>query len=132
VRSIKLVLGLGFVSWLVPFAVSVLVFPLKAQETPLFDNIMAAVLTATAVLLGCRLVRIQGIRSPAVGAAVGIAWWAINIGCDLLLFSWGPMKMSPASYLKDIGLAYNAYPIILTGLVAISRVAGERAGARAR
>ena len=45
------------------------------------------------------------------------------------MFSWGPMKMSPAAYLKDIGLAYSAYPIILAGLAAASRLPGTRCGA---
>ena len=41
---------------------------------------------------------------------------AICIGLDLLMFMWGPMKMSFIDYMKDIGLTYLMLPIIAAGV----------------
>jgi hypothetical protein len=112
----KRALGLGFVSWLVPFVVSVAIFPLKTSHPPLFDIALSAVLTTTAVALGCAYLRRPGLHSIGSAVLLGSLWMGINIGLDLLLFTWGPMAMPPLSYLTDIGLSYVVYPIILAGL----------------
>jgi hypothetical protein len=62
-----------------------------------------------------------GVGSLAAAVGIGAFWWLCNVGFDLLLFSWGPMKMPVAAYLTDIGLAYNLYPLVLTGLYVVSR-----------
>jgi hypothetical protein len=122
----RLILGLGFLSWLIPFTVSFFAYPLKSHQAPLFDNLMAVVLTSTAVLLGLMAVRSAKV-SGSGAAGIGFTWWGINIACDLMLFTWGPMAMPTATYLKDIGLAYSAYPIILFGLASAAQWA--KAGA---
>ena len=112
----KRALALGFISWLAPFVVSVMVFPLKASHPPLFDVVLSVVLTATVVGLGCAYLRRPGLASLGTAAAVGGLWMAMNIGLDLLLFTWGPMAMPALTYLTDIGLSYLVHPIILGGL----------------
>jgi hypothetical protein len=120
----KRALGLGFLSWLAPFAVSVVIFPLKTSHPPLFDVVLSAVLTTMAATLGCAYLRRPGLGSFPAAAALGGLWMAVNIGLDLLLFTWGPMAMPPVKYLTDIGLSYVVYPIILGGLYVASRSAG--------
>jgi len=45
----------------------------------------------------------------------GVVWLAISIVIDLLMFMWGPMKMSFLDYMKDIGFTYLMYPIVTIG-----------------
>ena len=123
----KRALGLGFLSWVVPFAVSVVIFPLKKSHPPLFDVALSVVLTSVAVSLGCAYLRRPGVASLPGAAALGALWMGMNIGLDLLLFTWGPMAMPTLSYLTDIGLSYVVYPIILAGLHSASRRAAAQA-----
>jgi len=46
---------------------------------------------------------------------LGVLWLAVSVAIDLLMFSWGPMKMSLADYFKDIGFTYLMIPIISAG-----------------
>ena len=39
----------GFLTWLIPFLVSVLIFPIHQTERPLFESIMPVVIVACAV-----------------------------------------------------------------------------------
>jgi hypothetical protein len=107
--------GYALASWLLPFAASVAIFPLKGSNTPLFETLMAIVVPAVGVMLGGRYLRGTPVE-PARAVAVGFVWAGVNVALDLLCFSWGPMRMSPAAYAADIGLAYLVYPIILCGL----------------
>jgi len=97
-------------SWLIPFAVSFLVFPLKKANAPLFENLMALVVLFTAGLLLRSYFRGRPI---AVGEAVivGTLWLAINLVLDYPMFAFGPMKMTAAGYYSEIGLAYATFPI---------------------
>ena len=52
---------------------------------------------------------------------LGILWFAISVAIDLLMFSWGPMKMSLVDYSKDIGFTYLAIPIITAGFGYLKR-----------
>ena len=40
----------GFLIWLIPFLVSVIIFPLKSSMNPLFESIMPLIITLTAVI----------------------------------------------------------------------------------
>lgn len=128
----KRTLGFGFLSWLIPFAASVLIFPLKRTNTPLFDNLMAIVLAGTVVLLGLRCLRSGTAKSLPAALGLGLLWCVMNVGLDLLLFSWGPMQMSPGAYFADIGLAYLVHPIILGGLWLAARQPQGSRGSRER
>jgi hypothetical protein len=125
-------LGLGLVVWLAPFVVAFLAFPFRESARPLFESIMAVVVTATAVVLGLSyLKRLDGgfVRE---GLLLGLIWFAMCVLIDvpLMLFG-GPMKMSFGAYMADIGLTYLSIPIITWGLAAArspggSRTEGER------
>ncbi len=46
---------------------------------------------------------------------LGVLWLAISVIIDLLMFSRGPMAMSMAEYVSDIGVTYLMIPIIAGG-----------------
>ena len=52
---------------------------------------------------------------------LGILWLLISVVVDLLMFSWGPMKMTLINYFKDIGFTYLAIPIITAGFGYLKR-----------
>lgn len=100
--------GLG--SWLIPFAISFVVFPLRAVNPPLFESIMTLVVLGAAGALFP--VHFRG-RPVSAGEAVGVGalWVAINLMLDYPLFAFGPMRISAAEYYSRIGLGYLAYPL---------------------
>jgi len=49
-RAVKIV-GFGFLMWLVPFIVSLIIYPLKISFNPLFKSIMPVIITITVVFI---------------------------------------------------------------------------------
>ncbi len=113
----KKALLLGLVSWLIPFIVGFAAFPLRQFNRPLFESIMAVAVTATAVILGLSYLRRVERATPREGLLLGLIWFAINVLIDapLMLFG-GPMQMSFAQYMADIGLTYASIPVVTWGL----------------
>ena len=101
---------LGLASWLIPFAISFLVFPLKKRNAPLFETLMALAVLATAGALFQVYFRGRAVRVRE-GFTVGLLWLAINLAMDYPMFAYGPMQMTPAAYYSEIGLAYLAFPV---------------------
>jgi hypothetical protein len=125
IRNWKQALGLGFLSWLLPFAISFAVFPLKRVNAPLFETAMSLVVVTTAALLARRYFR----RGPAaaLGEAVllGFVWLAVNLALDYPMFAYGPMRMSAAQYYSEIGAGYLLYPAFLSGTAWIGKRIGR-------
>ena len=115
VTNLKLALGFGFLVWLIPFAVAFAIFPIHGSDRILFESIMPVVgvfsVVVFAVLYGRQ---VKGIVLEE-WVRLGVLWLAISIAIDLLMFSWGPMKMTLIDYFKDIGFTYLAIPVITTG-----------------
>ncbi|MBU2607688.1 MAG: hypothetical protein KKF26_00045 [Chloroflexi bacterium] len=114
-KSLKKALLFGFFIWLIPFVVSVIIFPLRTSSRPLFESIMPVVITICVVfflILYFRKVEDGFLRE---GIILGVRWLAISLLIDLLLFMWGPMKMTLADYMMDIGLTYLIIPTITIG-----------------
>ena len=109
-------IGFAFLAWLVPFAVSVCIFPLKGSNEPLFDSLMGVTLSGSTVVLALAYLRRLTANYVANGARIGFTWTVANWLLDGLMFSGGPMKMSLAQYVADIGIAYLAIPAITVGL----------------
>ncbi|VVB67329.1 Uncharacterised protein [uncultured archaeon] len=105
----------GFLTWLIPFAVSILIYPLHVTQRPLFESIMPVVITACVVCFSLIYFRETALGSLLEGLELGLAWLLISLFLDLLLFMQGPMKMSFADYVKDIGLTYLIIPLITAG-----------------
>jgi hypothetical protein len=92
----------GFLIWLIPFIVSVLIFPIHQTQRPLFESIMPVVIVACAVFFSILYFRRVTSGFQREGARLGAAWLAISLFIDLLLFIEGPMNV--VVDMKDIGL----------------------------
>jgi uncharacterized membrane protein YpjA len=115
-RAVARELGFAFLAWLVPFAVSVCLFPLKKSHPPLFEAFMGVTLVASTVALGCVYLRRPAGNPLMVGTRIGLIWMGANWLLDSLMFSGGPMKMSLAQYATEIAPAYLMIPVITIGL----------------
>lgn len=100
---------LGFLSWLIPFAVSFILFPLKHSNAPLFGTLMDLVVLLTAGALLTRYFRNRPV-SVREAVLVGALWLAANLVFDYPMFAYGPMQMTAPRYYSEIGLAYLAFP----------------------
>jgi hypothetical protein len=105
----------GFFIWLIPFVVSVLIFPLRTSQRPLFETIMPVVIAIWTVFFA--VIYLSGLKSDfqREGIFIGTAWFLISIILDLLIFVDGPIKMSLWDYATDIGVTYLIIPTITFG-----------------
>ena len=102
---------LGLLSWLIPFAVSFVLFPLKKSNVPLFGTLMGLVVLVTG---GALLSRYFRDRPVALREAVlvGSLWFGMNLVFDYPMFAYGPMRMTAPVYYSEIGLVYLAFPAL--------------------
>jgi hypothetical protein len=114
-KSVKRAILFGFLLWLIPFVVSIPIFPLKEAQSPLFETIMAVTLTVCVVFFSLLYFRKMSSGFLLESVKLGIIWFVISIIIDLLMFMWGPMKMSFINYMLDIGFTYLIYPIVTIG-----------------
>ncbi|MFH1184768.1 MAG: hypothetical protein V1755_06970 [Chloroflexota bacterium] len=105
----------GLLTWLIPFVVSILIFPIHETQRPLFESIMPVVVTVCAVVFSILHLRKVTTGFLGEGILIGAIWLAINLLIDLPLFSAGPMAMPLAEYVKDIGLTYLIIPVVAIG-----------------
>jgi hypothetical protein len=118
----------GFFIWLIPFVVSVLIFPLRAMQRPLFESIMPVVIAIWTVFFA--VIYLLGIKSgfQKEGIVIGMAWFFISIFLDLLVFIEGPIKMSLWDYATDIPLTYLMIPTITFGFGYLMEKYSSRSG----
>ncbi len=105
----KRTIWLGFLSWLIPLAVSFLLFPLRARNAPLFHGL----LSFTGLLAGGTLFQRYFRDRPITvreAVTVGLLWLAVNLALDYPMFSHGPMQMTMGAYYSEIGVAYLGIP----------------------
>ena len=122
-RSIWKIILFGFIVWLVPFLVSLLIFPLKETNLAFFETIMPLSITLISVVMATFFFRkirkghLRHIRKQylQMGIILGIIWLIICLIIDLLLFSFGPIKMAFSTYMSDIGFTYLIIPMITVG-----------------
>lgn len=102
---------LGFLSWLLPFAVSFIAFPLKKSNPPLFISLMGLTVLAMggALLTRCFRDRPVSVREAVL---VGALWFFMNLVFDYPMFAYGPMQMTAPAYYSEIGLAYITFPAL--------------------
>jgi uncharacterized membrane protein YpjA len=101
---------IGLLSWLLPFGLSLCLYPLKKSNGPLFTTIMYLIELATAGLLFAWYFRKRMVRSGEA-LLVGALWLAMNLVFDYPMFAYGPMKMTVLSYYSEIGLVYLTFPM---------------------
>jgi hypothetical protein len=111
---------LGSLSWLIPFAVSFFVFPLKKANAPLFGTLMGLVVLLTAAALLKRYFRDRPVLVKEA-VLVGALWFAINLVLDYPMFSHGPMKMMALGHYSEIGLVYLSFPAFAFGAARLAR-----------
>jgi len=105
----------GFLLWLIPFAVSVLIFPLRISQRSLFESIMPVVIAVWTVFFTIfYLFRIKS-NFLKEGIFIGIAWLLMSIVLDLMIFIEGPLKMPLWDYATDIAVTYLMIPAITSG-----------------
>ena len=100
---------LGLASWLIPFVISFVAYPLKKSNAPLFETLMTLIVLLTAGALFPRYFRGRPVAVPEA-LSVGLLWLAVNLVMDYPMFAHGPMKMSPSTYYSQIGLDYRKFP----------------------
>ena len=105
--------GIGI--WAFVFVVAIFAFPLRANERPLFESIMPVALAFSVTFSSIKYFQKSIKRTFMVGLCLGLIWLGVNLTIDALMFSRGPMKMSFADYMKDIGVTYLMIPIISAG-----------------
>lgn len=103
----------GGLLWLIPFVVSVIIYPLKESTPALFESIMPVVITVCTVVFV--ILYFEKDQLLKEGVSLGVFWLIISIVLDLLLFMEGPMKMPFTDYMADIGLTYLIIPVITSG-----------------
>jgi hypothetical protein len=114
-KSLKIALVLGFISWLIPFVIAIIIYPIHELNRPLFESIMPVTISATLVTLMYFYFRKVEKNYLKEGLILGIIWFVINITIDLFMFSTGPMAMPLLDYIADIGVTYLMIPIITIG-----------------
>ena len=115
-RSLCREIGFAVLAWLIPFAVSVGIFPLKRSHPPLFESLMGITLVASTVALGCVYLRRYTSGFVLVAIRIGLTWMAANWALDASMFLGGPMKMSLDQYVNEIAGAYLMIPVMTIGL----------------
>jgi hypothetical protein len=111
-KSLKLVFIYGFLNWLIPFAVALLMFSIRQNDRPLFESIMPVVVTFSVAVFSILYFKKVDARFLQEGILLGAIWFFMDVVIDVLMFSSGPMKMGMLDYFKDIGLTYVIIPIV--------------------
>ena len=115
-KNMKIVL-FGFLIWLIPFAVSFFIYPIKAPMYSLFESIMSVLIAAAAVIFS--YLYFKNIKTNFVmeGIITGIVWFIIAIVIDLLMFMpASPMHMNFNDYMMTVGVKYLIIPVVTIGL----------------
>lgn len=115
-KSIKKGILFGFLVWVIPFVVAILIFPIRNSDRPLFESIMPVVVTLCVVIFASLYLKKQRGKLLREGIILGMVWLAISLVLDLIIFMpESPMHMSFVDYAKDIGLTYLMIPTITIG-----------------
>ena len=118
-NNLKVVL-FGFLLWLIPFAVSALIFPLRGLDRPLFDSIMPVIIVIWTVFFSIIYLTSKNLSGKnghllKESVKIGLVWLIMSIVLDLMIFIQGPLKMSLWDYTTDIAVIYLMIPAITSG-----------------
>lgn len=125
-KRVRKLIQYGFLSWLVPFLVAVLLTGRDGQPVlpvGVFKSLMVVVGAAVGAWLLVRALR-QRPRFTHAGWVVGLLWLGINVGLDLAVLL--PIaKMDPREYFGEIALRYLVIPIMAIAIDVAGLGAGE-------
>ena len=110
----KLAILYGIIIWAFVLIISLVISPLHSSERPLFVSIIPVALVLAVTVASIKYFQNSKKKNLMAGLYLGLIWLGISLGLDLLLFSWRPMRMTVADYLKDIGAIYSLIPILTT------------------
>jgi len=120
-RYIKIIIY-GFLVWLVPFAVSFMIYPLKTPMYPLFESISSVVIAIATVFFSYYYLKNTIDNYVTEGIIIGLVWFIICIALDLVMFiPPSPMQMSLTNYMTSIGPKYLIIPAVTIGMGYMSR-----------
>ncbi|MCL5435441.1 MAG: hypothetical protein M1405_03565 [Patescibacteria group bacterium] len=113
-KFLKTALIYGFLLWIIPFVISIAIFPLKKTDPAFFQSLLGVFSITLAVILTIHYFRkTQG--NLREGIFLGFTLSVISWFFDFLFFIWGPIKMPLDAYIKEIGIGYLLYLIIAVG-----------------
>ena len=107
-RTIK-IMGYGVIMWLIPFIISLLIYPIKTYFNPLFESIIPVVITITAVILAVYYFNGVTAKFLREGLVSGISWFFICIIVDLFLFFTGKSNADELNKLYNGHWPYIPY-----------------------
>jgi uncharacterized membrane protein YpjA len=99
----------GLLSWFIPFAMSLVLFPIRKSNAPLFSALMYLMVLVTAGVLLINYFRKRPV-SLREALLVGALWLVMNLLLDYPKFAYGPMRMSAVRYCSEIGIVYLTFP----------------------
>ena len=112
-QATKLV-WMGFLTWLIPFAVSFLFYKPGGELTipyDLFKSIMMVTASGTGCYFLFRYFTFIDVEFIIHGVIVGLSWFLINIILDTIVLL-PIMKVSFLEYFISIGLRYTIIPAL--------------------
>ncbi|OEC88613.1 MULTISPECIES: hypothetical protein [Methanobacterium] len=125
-KNLKIVL-FGFLVWLIPFAVSFFIYPLKTPMYSLFESIMSVLIAVAAMIFSYFYFRDIKTNFAVEGIITGIVWFIIAIVIDLVMFlPASPMHMNFNDYMMTIGVKYLIIPVVTIGTGYVAAVMGRR------
>lgn len=113
-NKIVKILLFGFLTWLIPFVIGVLIFPLQSSMISLFKSIMIITGAITGVFLIVKYFQKINDNYLKEGITIGIIWFIINIILDLIVLV-GLFKTPILDYILDTGIRYLMIPIMTIG-----------------
>lgn len=126
-KNLKIVL-FGFLVWLIPFAVSFFIYPLKTPMYSLFESIMSVLIAVAAMIFSYFYFRDIKTNFAVEGIITGIVWFIIAIVIDLVMFlPASSMHMNFNDYMMTIGVKYLIIPVVTigTGYIAQGNIMGR-------
>lgn len=124
-RNLKILIT-GLLAWLIPFLVSI---PLYPQGQPVYDlQVVKSILIVVGGVTGALLALwyLRDIREDFVreGAVLGITWFAISCALDILVLVYLFQGMDLATWAGEIGIRYLLMPIMTTAMGAAMELRG--------
>ena len=114
-KNLKIVL-FGFLIWLIPFAASFFIYPLKAPMYSLFESVMSVLIAIAAVIFSYLYFKDIKTNFVMEGIITGIVWFIIAIVIDLLMFMpASPMHMNFNDYMMTVGVKCLIIPVVTIG-----------------
>lgn len=104
----------GFLTWLIPFAASVLLYGRDGQLT-ISHDLFKSIIVVMGSLTGCLFLYLYFRKADKQyllnGLIVGLSWFAINIILDAVILI-PMMKVNFSTYFLSIGMGYLVIPIM--------------------